>query len=338
MQPVADHKLIMSRIYPGKKGGKSLALELPIRDKAAYYAADPQCRGAYSGDWNSLWGGEEASPYLNQKIHNVDQAIEVVSKFEFPAELRAQANSASRYLANAFENVAKLSVMRDQIEGRIDRHKIPAIMEAVAKQSYRPEEILPFRKVISSPAKKPTLVIVAEASNAHMWDDPAYIPNMLVLTLSILWACQSVGLQTYAGLVQQFHSHLGYEEVLWVDLIAEPNKSLPLTSYACIMHRDLWRMARVVARAADLEGHKLINNLQGITGYEATSPSSCGNFGSANGGNAVHWAKQALNGDLVISIGDIVDKAEADIKLGAKFDVDSAVRDIASQAKKLRKN
>lgn len=48
----------------------------------------------------------------------------------------------------------------------------------------------------------PTLAIVGSAGNAGVWDDPTYIPRVLTLTLSVLWACEAAGLRTYAALTK----------------------------------------------------------------------------------------------------------------------------------------
>jgi hypothetical protein len=65
-------------------------------------------------------------------------------------------------------------------------------------------------------------------------------------------------------------------------------------------------------------------------------PTSCGYvFPCRTGGQATHWGRQILKADLVIAIGQVMDKDEADISLSSRFTLDEAVTGIVSQAQAL---
>lgn len=331
-QPKVPGPVFTISEYKGVKG-KGISFETNMRDEAAYYEENRKKKMGYGeSDWSSTSGNE----YVPREIHNASDAIDAVNQFIMPKEIRSQALRASRHLVNALDKVATLKVIEDQPTGRINRRRIADLVRASDAGTYNPDEIRPFRKVISTPAKVPVIAIVADASNAKMWSDAAYIPKILKITLGVLWACESVGLQTYAALCEEYYridtDKSGYQEGIWAHILAEPFKALPMKYYASLLHRDLWRFAGITIEGADQKAHEKFKTL----GY------GWGNYGtnwpSLDGGNAVNWARQRYQADIVIAIGDVKDKKQADIQLDAKFTVEQAVQQIVKQAKSIRRD
>ena len=50
----------------------------------------------------------------------------------------------------------------------------------------------------------------------------------------------------------------------------------------------------------------------------------------------MNYARHVLKADVVISIGDLLDKESADIQLTSRISVEKAVQEVAQQAHKLR--
>jgi hypothetical protein len=168
-----------------------------------------------------------------------------------------------------------------------------------------------------------------------MWADEGYIPRVLTLALSVLWACEAAGLDTYAALTE---GHLRparsqrYREAVFGAMLASPGTTVSPRAYGVALHRDLWRYGFMTAQAADEAGNRRLCELAG--GGEG--PGSIGlRWPSINGGAASRWAREVLGADIVVGIGRITDTP--DIKLGSSFSIAEAVKEIAVQARKLER-
>lgn len=334
-QPAAEKPLYTFEDYTDEQGRKALSARLDVRDMGRYYAECRELAGHYERDWNSLysgWGDSNKLPkYVPRKIHNAEQAIQAVADFQFPLEVKQAAARASRKLVGIFENVARLYVTRDLTSGRLDRRKIPAIARHTDAGTFDLDKIRPYKRTEPRQVKIPTVAILGSAGNAEMWRDSDYIPRILTVTLGVLWACEAAGLQTYAALTKgncQVREK-GYSEGVSGYMLAEPGKTTSPKVYAVPLHRDLWRHGEMTLQSADYKSTMRLMRFEGYTSYVY-------GYGwlSRDGGNAVRWARQVLQADLVLAIGQITDADQADVKLDAKFDIEQAVTAIAEQVKK----
>lgn len=326
-QPQAPGKLFQIDDYPLPNGRNALSVQLPSRHAAAFYAEHPDLEGHY-GKWNSCSGGL----YLPGEVNNADEALDLLEKFTFPLHLRHRAMSASRHVQSAFSEVAKLKIIRDLPVGRIDRRKLPAMAESFAAGDYDPARLLPFRRIQPAPARPPTLAIVASAGNAEMWSNAHYIPEVLTLAISVLWACEAAGLPAYAALCMghYFGTNREYAHMTLAHMLATPYSTTSLKTYGYALHRDLWRMSDLAAIAADPA------LCAKVAKYDLPSYTATDIWPSLNGGYAVSWARHMLGADLVIAIGDLEDIRDADIQLSTGFNTESACKEIARQAEKLK--
>lgn len=329
-QPTAPGPLYTFDEYTTATGRRALSVRLDFRDIARLYAEDPQQVGGYEPDWSSISG----SQYIPQAIHNADQALQVMDSFQFPLELKQAATRAARDLTDAFERVAQLSTVRHLTAGRLDRRKFAALARTSAAGTFSVESVRPYRRVVPTPSALPTVAVVASAGNAEMWGDETYIPRVLTLTLSVLWACEAAGLPVYAALVQS-HCRLWpgapYREATAGYMLAAPGETISPRTYAIALHRDLWRYGLMTVQAADHAGNRRLSALEN---KDAGARSIGYRFPCRNGGAAAHWARQVLGADFVVIIGQVLDEAE--VRLDAHLSLPEAVSQITAQVRTLK--
>lgn len=335
-QPVLNHSLYVMDEYQSVSGKPAISVRLSMREQARFYAEHPKSSGYYESDWDSIYYAEDdEGGRMMGLVHNAYDALQAVRNFRLPLAIRSEALRASRELTHIFANVASLTVITDLVSGRLDRRKLPRVAETTLAGTFRLEEVRPYRKILPSPSKQPIVAIIASAGNGEMWNDSSYIPRVLKLTLSLLWACEAAGLQSYAALVEgHAYLHGKYKEAIFGHMLATPNESVALPAYAASFHRDLWRHGCMCAAMADYDGNQKLQALQG--NYPGTINYG-GDWLSWSGGNAIHWAQEILKPDLIISIGQNEDRQKADIVLESKFTIQQAVKEIAGQAKKLKR-
>jgi hypothetical protein len=332
LQPTTTKPLLRFDEYAGVKG-RALSVRIDLRDMAAYYREDARFAGAHARNWSSA----PANKFIQQSIRNAEDAIAAVKGFDFPVDLRAEARRHARSLTHVFAQTVNKVIQRDQVTGRMDRRKLDDVALHTALGTFDAQQVRPFRRITQAPIKPPVIALVASAGNAEMWMDAVYIPRVLALVLSITWAAEAAGLPTYAALVQG-HSRLlpggQYREAHQVVMVAEPGKRISPTTYAVGMHRDLWRNGLMTAWAAD---YTAFARLLALRGEVARTANYYLGFPCLHGGNAVRWARQMLDADVVISIGANQDARTADIQLGSRFSVSEAVQQVVQQAKALAK-
>lgn len=332
--PQCDKPLWHFEDYKNTRNERALSIQIDIRDMGKYFAPDSRLRsaGAFSGSW-SMRGTSEHIP---QRITNADDALNVMESFTFPEDIRSEARRQARFLTSVFQDVAKTVVHKDLPSGRLDRRKLPAIAEALTRGNYDPDHILPYYRRQQTPAKRPTIAIVGSAGNVEMWGDAGYIPRVTILSLAVLWACETAGLDAYAALCQGHMHPKHYKTVQLAAMLTRPGSRISPNAYAVVMHSDMWRYGFMTAQAADYDGNDKLNYVDGR--YTQNVPQSVGtNFAVENGGLAVNWARTMLKADLVISIGENRDRDTADITLGSRFSIPDACAEIARQAKKLKR-
>lgn len=315
--------------YAGKKG-LALSFKVNMRDEAVYPREDPKYHKRRKDDWFSC----EGNKYIPQQIHNRADAIRAVENFHLPEDIRQEASRAARRLVSAFEKVATMVTIRDLPHGKLDRRKLSEVVEAAAAGTYDPNRIRPFRKTLSAPAKTPVIAIVASAGMGEMWADANFIPKIVRITLGVQWACEAAGMQVYAALVEgnQPVPGSGYTEATRAHIIADPFRTMPMSLYGALFHRDLYRYAKICAESADHRAHEGFCLVEGMNPRFAEY--GCV-FSAMDGGNAVNWARQNLNADLVLSIGNNTDAKDADLVVERDWNLDKAVEEVVKQAKKL---
>lgn len=314
--------------YTTATGQPALSVQISVRDIAKFYAAHPHLvNGGVEHNWATINGSE----HVNRRIEDIDDALDALERFEFPARLKADANRAARTLTHVFEQIARLTILHDLTAGRIDRRKFADIARTTAAGTFDVNMVRPYRRTQPAPITPPTLAIIASAGAAEMWADPTYIPRVVTLALSVQWACEAAGLLAYMALVRT-HCRLDdaqpYREAIEAFMFATPDQTISPKTFGVALHRDLWRRGIIASAAADYESFTRLTALQG----ERPDPKLCGgSFPSRNGGHASRWAREVLRADVVIGIGHITDTP--DIHLNARFSLDEAVTQIAHQAR-----
>lgn len=314
--------------YTDRRGAKALGMAISISQMAAYH--DPQA-GHYGHWFTRSWSSAPSNNYARAP-RSAQDARRQVHDFIFPAEIMREARRESRKLTDAFEDVARLTVERDLLSGRLDRRKLKHIARHTAAGTYSDTLVKPYRRTTPSPAVRPHLAIIASAGNAEMWRDANYIPRVVTLCLALLWACETAGLTATIALLKGNCGIKAYRTGVAGVLLAGPDITVPTRDYVCALHRDLWRYGWMTAQAADMNAQNAMCQAMQAPG----GPDSIGwRWLSENGGEGVTWARHFINADRVIAIGDIDDAQDADITLSSWFNVTGACDEIVKQAKNL---
>ncbi len=328
-QPVTTKPLYLFEDYSTKQGETALSVQIDIRDLAKLYAEHE----SQSGQYESNWSCNGKAQYIPQTIHNADEALNALEGFQFPADIKRDAQRASRQLTDAFEQVSKLQTVHNLTSGKLDRRKFNAIARHTSAGTFDNDTVRPYRRTQPTPGTLPTIAIVVSAGWQEMWRDPHYIPRVLTLTLGIVWACQAVGLPVYAALCQG-HCDLNtskYAQAVKANMLLTPDSTISPKAYGIALHSDLWRYGSITSLAADPQANQVFTRIRS----RKLRNSKLQYFSALNGGHAVNWARKNLNADLVISIGRNQDRRDADIQLDGDFTLDQAVKAISQQAKSL---
>lgn len=318
--------------YLNAKDERSLLALKDIRDLNCYYAEDKRMAGQYESDWSTA-----SSPYVEGRIHDADDALNAVEQFQFPAEVKREAERAARQLVEVFQDVTKLQRIDDLTSGRLDRRKLPQVARHTASGTYDENIIRPYRRTLPTPSKRATVAVLGSAGNVEMWRDEGYIPRVLILTLGIQWACEAANLPTWSLLVQEFNKAYlkhdqPYREAHLGVILSQPGAVTSPRTFAAALHRDLWRYGQMTLDASDFEGFARVRALAGRGVARSVGLS----WPSHDGGDSVWWGRRVLEADLVIAIGNVSDRADADIQLESRFSITEAVSEIVKQARKLR--
>lgn len=274
------------------------------------------------------------------------------ARTDFPAHLKAEAARAASYLANQLADLAyEQRLKRDQVTGtRLDPRKRRAVGKGLRHGYIDPYELRPYLRRDSVP-KFPSVGIVASAGTAevghiietahglsgldgHNGSAP-YVMRVTQLTLALAWAFEAIQTPVYAALCEghalgYIRPNSGYAEAQLGYMLHTPDAVQPLKAYSCLM--NVYRFygesyAEMYGQQRDYR--RLCANLQG-----KSSVSWGHSFPSFNGGNAVHWMRDQFAPDIVISIGNNTDRADADVQLSVQeWDMNAMVTEVAQQVK-----
>jgi hypothetical protein len=256
----------------------------------------------------------------------------------YPAEMRRRAMRLAQPLAQAFDELGQsLQVQRDQISGtRLDARKRRAAGVALLQGEVDVNALRPYERR-SLTLDMPRLVIAASCGVAEVNQDRTYVKRVTELALTLAWACESLGIGVTAALLENHlteylsasqpvrEAHLAY-------VLVTPGRFTPLQRYAVTLSREnFYGVGFKGAYLKDAEFRLFNAKLQA-----RTAVAWGGSFPGWNGGRGVAWARATQAADMVIGIGQLSDRDDADIRLENKFEPEEAVRAILEQIKRLR--
>lgn len=339
MRPVANKPVHIAADYPARDGGMARSVQIDVTHVAAYYEYDPRCRPyAEENLWPRWMNG---SQYLPNPPRNEDEYFNWMSTFQLPKQLKLTAERAAGPLAESMEHLSQRVVQRDLVSGRIDRYKLPEVGKAAAVGQYRDESVRPYRRTEYRDAYTPTVAIVSAIPTMYTTGGDDYCPRLVMLTLSVLWACESAGIIAQAAMVQGrtgrkgFLNSLlpdGYQDVVQGFMLTSSENVIPARAYGIFLNDDLWMHMKVGVKPCRYDYASVIAAMDRRTVQQGTL---LNRFATENGGNAVHWAREVLSADIVIAIGDIADRRNAEVYLDEDFTIEQAIQLIADKATKL---
>lgn len=274
-------------------------------------------------------------PAFSAAIHLNDMAVPPV---DYPAAARTQANQQAQRLSGTLEELGRsLQVQRDLITGaRLDPRKRHSVGVAMRRGEVDAVQLRPYQRRSLS-ADLPKISIIASCGVLEVNRDRTYINRVTQLALAIAWACEVIGMEVNAALME---GHSPYylskqqpiREAQLAYILTTPERFTPLQRYAVTLSRDyFYGIGFAQSYNADPSMQRASAKLLGRT--------SC-SWGRAypgeNGGAGVHWARTFWpDSDLIIGVGQLTDIQEADIRLPNQFNLESAVTEIIRQAEKL---
>lgn len=320
--------------YATANGQRALSVTTHLKDFAALYDAEWN-KDYMKVNFRRLY--KDTNEWIPQRFETYEQMRQYMSSYVIPAKLRQIANRASTDLADIFQEVAAIKLLRDQEVGLLDPHKMPALVGGLMTNTYNPEDVMPYMQVQSTPSKRPTIGLVASLGNAEMHSDTGYVARIGALVLGVAWACEAAGLDLYAAITQGAASlnpvgeWAGIQQAIHPFYLAHPHDSVSPRCFSSVLSAATWQTALIAANLADKPNY---TRMMGLFGHRST-PNAGRGFLSYDGGNAVDWMRQQHQADVVIAVNKITDIDAADIRLGKQFDLNSAVKEIAAQARKL---
>lgn len=336
-----DRHLFEFENYIGHDKKKWLGVTLDVADIAKFYQPDLK-NGVDRWPYNDHeWDFGSQNEYIPFQITGAKQAMRAINDLEFPRTIRFNGEKNSRELIDAFDEVARKLVLHNQMTGRVDRRKNLQVAKGFATGDMDIERIRPYRRVAYQDAQLPVVAIVASGSWGESWHDSSYIPRVLTLTLAIQWACEATGLKVWSGLEQgncDVSPKSEYKGAQLTYRLSNPMVAQPVRNYISLLHRSLFHWGYMCALGADGPALLKIEQLEHPDHdsiHDATYYIHHG-FPSMNGGYAVHHVRQTINPDIVIAIGNILDKGDADINIDSGAKLELAIHKIAEQARSLR--
>jgi hypothetical protein len=255
---------------------------------------------------------------------------------DFPEKLRTEAFRASRPLQDVLIEIAeRQAVQRDLLTGpRLDPRKRHAVAVALRRDQVDLEQLRPYQRR-SLTLDLPRIAVVASAGVAEVNGDKQFIGRICKLTLAIAWACETVGAEVYSVLMEghwpvALDKKQPFRRAQLAYVLCEPGITTPLQSYAVAMNRrNFYGIGFAQAYEDDTEAIRRMSALQGHSSVYWGAA-----FPGVDGGHGVHWARTQHDADLIIGVGKLRDLKEADVWVeDTRFDVETAVKDIARQAK-----
>lgn len=314
----------MHKIYPYDKKNSSSVLEFDVNELARFSSnmtgSDSRVLESMKNclrEADNQWISTQPNEYCVEVPKRKESREFIEKKFKFPSKIRFTANKFSKDFVSLLIKDVRCGVLRNQLEGRWDSRKVPALYTSFRTNKFDIADIRPFQKREKILKTVPRVGIVADGSYGKMWSDPNYIPNILTLIIGTSFACQAAGFNTTAALTVGTNMP-GFN--LASHLVVDDNRVVDLNKYGIYFHLDIYRGA--------LHNAALFN--QEI--FEANNNSWV--FYGSDGGKAVKYMREKKS-DIVIAIGNIIDSRDADIRIDNTPDLESALSDISDQLKSL---
>lgn len=334
-RPIATEPVHVRRDFERVDSSMGLSVQIGIDHVAAYYADNPTAlRYCERGQWPRIRQGK----HLTRDLLTYEDYARWMADFTLPDELRFTAERAAGPLAESLDHLSRRVVERDLVHGRIDRHKLPEVGKAAAMGNYSDDAVRPYRRVEYRDAYTPTVAVVASFETQATNGSGYYCANVSTLAMSILWACESAGIHAQAALVQArtklrgWDLPKGYDEVIQGFMLTEPERIIPARAYGIFLNDDLWMHMKVAVKSCRMDYAEMICFMDN----EPLRKGELRNrFGTAEGGHAVHWARTVLGADMVVAIGNIADKEDAEVSLESNFTVEKAIKALAKETVKL---
>lgn len=248
----------------------------------------------------------------------------------------SQARLLSGRISHLFSDVTKIVIERNAVSGRLDPRKLSKVAMTTLAGTYSAESVRPYRHRELKPVTPPVIAILSSAGDGEV-GDPSYLPTLMRTALSLQWAAEANGLHVYATMSlgkSYVHPKSGYTEAVMPYMLAEPGSTFSPKIFAAALSRDVWWPGMMNLMQHDYQYAEQLSMLDNGHPYfeKKRAPYL---FVCSNGGPAVAWARENLKPDLVITVGNISDRENADIQLQLTTTPDTIVKDIARQMNKL---
>lgn len=252
----------------------------------------------------------------------------------FPQEAKRDALYGAELLGEVLQQMAaELRVQRHQVVGLLDRRKVRDVCLALQTG----DDVMSLRPYVrrTSQPKMPSVAIAASAGVGEVNGHKDYIGKVSRLALTVGWACEVVGAEVHAHLLEGMSDwrikpsreagNHPYHQVTLAYALMTPARPTPLQTFAVAMDRNNWYGS----------GFRSLYQRDPLAKWWAKAlDGDCnGNWGgaylSATGGHGVQWARQVTGADIVVSIGNLQDAASADLALSVETAPKDVVRELA---------
>lgn len=266
-----------------------------------------------------------------------------------PLELQQKARRASYQLRDALQDLIEtIKVEQDLVSGpRLDPKKRHAVARGITTGYLDPSEVRPYMRR-GHQADMPKLAIVASMAGSVATTDLNFMP-MAQLALGLTWAAEAVDIEATTVLIASHARTLdGVEKRLCLNapysdthrvftLIDSRRPTAPdVLSYALNSNRLIQAYGERMVKLDREQGSQLAA-LSGRTYRDLLherGPVWNLAFPNVNAGRAVMWARQNLDADIVICIGNATDSWQADVSLSPRLQLERAVQRVVDQIRK----
>lgn len=276
------------------------------------------------------------SKFIPHGFKNMAHAHQTVQDFRMPDEILVEAKRLSRHLMWALTENRAPSWRNRQTDGRFDVRSMARITRDLKAGTFSLEHTRPMVKRQRKAPTRPHVGIIANGSWPAMWGDPMYIPNIGIITLSVAWACEALNCAVTSALTRNLMGDLckiGDGTVGVLPLIDE-DTFVTLNQYACIFHRELYRMGNITMHTSHCDTLRDFRGLHGKSDEEVKRNGSGYGGGierADSGGHGVSWAKYRGATVTVAIGGNILDSKHADIHVKEVKNPEQVVMEIAKQ-------
>jgi len=315
--------------YTNKKGKKGLGIRLDMRDLAAYPEPDPRIGNQLFNDYKI--GDKRFRVYFDHSL-----ARKAIEDWEVPKDLLGESRLMAGRIGHLFADVTKIVIERNCISGRLDTRKLSNVVMTSLSGTYTAETVRPYKHRELKPARPPRIAILSSAGDGEV-GNPKYLPTLMRTSLALQWAAEANGLDVYATMSlgrHRVHPKSGYEEAVMPYMLAEPGSTYSPKIFRAALDYHLWWQGMMNLMQHEYAYAEQLSMLDdGQTSFGKSNVPYL--FVCGNGGPAVAWAREWLKPDLIITVGNISDRQDADIQLEITTTPDTIVKDIARQINKL---